>query len=62
MPLQMFAIVASLAMAWVSDRTRIRWAVNCFQALMAIVGLLIILYAKPPGVRYFGYILQSLTL
>lgn len=44
-------------MAWVSDKFRIRWAVLCFQAMTAIVGLLVILYAGPPGVRYFGLFL-----
>lgn len=29
----------------------------CFQAIVAAVGLLIVAYAKPPGVRYFGLFL-----
>ena len=29
----------------------------CSQCLVAVVGLLIVLYAKPPGVRYFGLFL-----
>ena len=53
-PPYVFAIICSLAMAYVSDKFRIRWPVLCFQAATAIVGLLIILYAGPPGVRYFG--------
>ncbi|KAF2018172.1 MFS general substrate transporter [Aaosphaeria arxii CBS 175.79] len=53
-PPYVFAIICSLGMAYLSDKLRIRWPVMCFQALMAIVGLLIILYAGPPGVRYFG--------
>jgi MFS family permease len=53
-PPYVFAIFASLAMAWVSDKYRIRWAILVFQALTGAVGLLIVMYPKPPGVRYFG--------
>ncbi|ETN39961.1 uncharacterized protein HMPREF1541_06188 [Cyphellophora europaea CBS 101466] len=53
-PPYVFAIIASLAMAYVSDKIRMRWPILCAQALTAITGLLIILYAGPPGVRYFG--------
>ena len=53
-PPYVFAIIMSLTMAWVSDKYRIRWPVLCAQSITAIVGLLIITYCKPPGVRYFG--------
>lgn len=53
-PPYVFAIIMSLTMAWVSDKYRIRWPILCGQSITAIVGLLIILYSKPPGVRYFG--------
>jgi MFS family permease len=53
-PPYVFAIIMSLTMAWVSDKYRIRWPILCGQSITAIVGLLIILYCKPPGVRYFG--------
>lgn len=46
-------------MAWLSDRFRIRWAVLIFQALTAITGLLIILYASAAGLRYFGLFLAT---
>lgn len=56
-PPYVFAVFASLAMAYVSDKVRMRWPIMCAQAIIAIVGLAIILYAKPPGVRYFGLFL-----
>ena len=56
-PPYVFAVFASLAMAYISDRIRIRWIIMCTQAVMAIVGLLIILYVPTPGVRYFGMFL-----
>lgn len=46
-------------MAKVSDIIRLRWPVLIFQALIAIAGLLIILYAQPAGVRYFGLFVAS---
>lgn len=58
-PPYVFAIVCSLAMAYVSDKFRTRWPVLCFQATVAIIGLLIILYAGVPGVRYFGIYLAT---
>ncbi|KAF1984844.1 pantothenate transporter [Aulographum hederae CBS 113979] len=56
-PPYIFAIIASLCCAWLSDKYRIRWAILCGQALVGIIGLLIVLYTKPPGVRYFGLFL-----
>jgi len=53
-PPYVFAIIMSLLMAWVSDKYRIRWPILCAQSITGIIGLLIILYTKPPGVRYFG--------
>ncbi|CAG8961792.1 hypothetical protein HYFRA_00006335 [Hymenoscyphus fraxineus] len=54
-----FTIIASIAMAWVSDKSRKRWPIMIAQALITIVGFLIILYAKPPYVRYFGLFLAA---
>jgi len=51
------AMIFSLTMAWLSDKIRIRWPIMCTQCLVAVVGLLIVLYAKLPGVRYFGLFL-----
>ncbi|KAL2816879.1 major facilitator superfamily domain-containing protein [Aspergillus granulosus] len=53
-PPYLVAVVLSLLMAWISDKFRVRWIVLCVQSVTAIVGLLITLYATPPGVRYFG--------
>jgi MFS family permease len=58
-PPYVFAIIASIAGAWVSDKIRLRWPVMVFQALTAIVGLLLVLYTSPPGVRYFGLFLAT---
>ncbi|KAK4495208.1 hypothetical protein PRZ48_013537 [Zasmidium cellare] len=58
-PPYVFAIIASISAAWVSDKIRLRWVILNFQALVAIIGLLIILYTKPPGVRYFGMFLAT---
>ncbi|CEL07812.1 hypothetical protein ASPCAL10966 [Aspergillus calidoustus] len=53
-PPYLVAVVLSLLMAWISDKFRVRWVILCTQSVTAIVGLLITLYAVPPGVRYFG--------
>ncbi|KAF2738876.1 retrograde regulation protein 2 [Polyplosphaeria fusca] len=58
-PPYLFAVFASLGFAWVSDKLKMRWPVLIAQSLTAIVGLLIILYTKPPGVRYFGLFLAT---
>lgn len=44
-------------MAWVSDKIRMRWPILIGQSLTCIVGLLIIMYAGPPGARYVGLFL-----
>ena len=57
-PPYLFAIIASLAMARVSDKYRIRWPILCFQAIVGATGLLILLYAiQEPYVQYFGLFL-----
>jgi MFS family permease len=55
----MFAIIASLTGAWISDKIKLRWPILIAQSLTAVVGLLIILYTKPAGVRYFGMFLAT---
>ncbi|QDS73142.1 hypothetical protein FKW77_001768 [Venturia effusa] len=61
-PPYVFAIIASMTMAWISDKWRVRWAlllrsILCAQALFAIIGLLLILYVDVVGARYFGMFL-----
>ncbi|KAJ9608798.1 hypothetical protein H2200_006569 [Cladophialophora chaetospira] len=51
------AMIFSLTTAWLSDKIRMRWPIMCSACLVAVTGLLIVLYAKPPGVRYFGLFL-----
>jgi MFS family permease len=58
-PPYVFAIIMSLAFAWLSDKVKMRWPILCSQSIIAIIGFFIILYAKPPGVRYFGIFLAT---
>ncbi|KAF2787119.1 pantothenate transporter [Melanomma pulvis-pyrius CBS 109.77] len=58
-PPYLFAIIMSLGFAWLSDKIKMRWPILITQSVTALVGLLIILYAKPPGVRYFGLFLAT---
>lgn len=44
-------------MAYVSDKIRMRWPILIGQSVTTIVGLLIIMYAGPPGARYVGLFL-----
>lgn len=53
-PPYVFAIIASITTAWISDKYQTRWPILVFHAVVAIIGLLIILYVPTPGVRYFG--------
>lgn len=36
-----------------------RWPILVGQSIIAIIGLLLVLYPKPPGVRYFGLFLAT---
>lgn len=58
-PPYVFTIFASIAGAWVSDKIKMRWPVMITQSAIGIIGLLVVLYAKPPGVRYFGLFLAT---
>lgn len=56
-PPYLFTVVMSILTAWLSDRMKLRWPFLCGHAAIGIVGLLVVLYAKPPGVRLFGVFL-----
>ncbi|PGH23922.1 hypothetical protein AJ80_01984 [Polytolypa hystricis UAMH7299] len=56
-PPYIFAIFPTLGMSWVSDKYRIRWPILCFQSIVALVGLIIVLYGGVPAFRYFGLFL-----
>lgn len=56
-PPYVFAIICSCISAYVSDKMRIRWPVMFFQAGVAIIGLLMVLYAGVPAARYVGLFL-----
>lgn len=56
-PPYVFATIMSLATAWLSDKLKIRWPIICVQCTVAVVGLVIMLYGKVPGFRYFGLFL-----
>ncbi|KAH7398589.1 major facilitator superfamily domain-containing protein [Pyrenochaeta sp. MPI-SDFR-AT-0127] len=58
-PPYVFTVFASLATSWLSDKIRMRYPILAGQAVIAIVGLLIVLYGGPPGVRYFGLFLAT---
>jgi MFS family permease len=58
-PPYIFTVFASLAGAWISDKIRMRWPILVGQSVVAIVGLIIVLYGGPPGVRYFGLFLAT---
>ena len=54
-----FTIFMGMAVAILSDKYKIRWPILCGQAMLIVVGLLIVLYGKLPGVRYFGLFLAA---
>ncbi|KAH6396683.1 hypothetical protein HBI14_190800 [Parastagonospora nodorum] len=58
-PPYVFTVFASLAGAWLSDKIRMCWPILIGQSVVAIAGLLIVLYGGPPGVRYFGLFLAT---
>lgn len=58
-PPYIFTVFASLATSWLSDKIRLRWPILVGQSLIAIVGLLLVLYPKPPAARYFGLFLAT---
>ncbi|PPJ59811.1 hypothetical protein CBER1_04326 [Cercospora berteroae] len=58
-PPYMFTIVATIIMAWLSDKIKMRWPIQNAHCIIGVVGLLIMLYPRPPGVRYFGLFLAS---
>ena len=57
-PPYIFTIIMGLVMAWISDKRQTRWPILCVQSVTCIVGLLIMLYGKLPGVQYFGLFLS----
>ncbi|KAF2129232.1 retrograde regulation protein 2 [Dothidotthia symphoricarpi CBS 119687] len=58
-PPYIFTVFASLATSWLSDKIRMRWPILVGQSVVAIVGLVIVLYGGLPGVRYFGLFLAT---
>lgn len=54
-----FLIIMSFTLGYLSDKYQTRWTIMVFQSVSAIVGLLITLYTKPVGVRYFGIFLAA---
>lgn len=47
-----FAVLVSFTLSWLSDRVKMRGPFVCGQALMSIVGLTMLAYAKEPAPRY----------
>ncbi|KAL1605513.1 hypothetical protein SLS59_003315 [Nothophoma quercina] len=58
-PPYIFTVFASLFTSWLSDRIRLRWPILVGQSIIAIVGLLLVLYPRPPAARYFGLFLAT---
>ncbi|KAF1846461.1 retrograde regulation protein 2 [Cucurbitaria berberidis CBS 394.84] len=58
-PPYIFTVFASLATSWLSDKIRLRWPILIGQSVIAIVGLVIVLYGGAPGARYFGLFLAT---
>lgn len=51
------AVISGMAFAIVADRIRMRGPIIVAQCLLTIAGLMLVAYAKPFGVRYFGLFL-----
>jgi hypothetical protein len=58
-PPYIFTVFASLFTSWLSDKIRLRWPVLVGQSVIAIIGLLLVLYPKSPAARYFGLFLAT---
>lgn len=58
-PPYIFTVFASLFTSWLSDKIRLRWPILVGQSVIAIVGLLLVMYPKPPAARYFGLFLAT---
>ncbi|KIW11731.1 hypothetical protein PV08_09003 [Exophiala spinifera] len=52
-----FTIFLGMALAIISDKYKTRWPVLCGQSMLTVLGLLIVLYGRLPGVQYFGLFL-----
>ncbi|KAJ4301406.1 hypothetical protein N0V90_003498 [Kalmusia sp. IMI 367209] len=53
-PPYLFTCITSLLFAFLSDKIKLRWPILISQSIIGAAGLLIVLYARIPGVRYFG--------
>ncbi|KAJ9626725.1 hypothetical protein H2204_009995 [Knufia peltigerae] len=53
-PPYLSTVILSIISAWLSDRTKLRWPFLCTQAVISILGLLLMLYVQSPAGRYFG--------
>lgn len=58
-PPVIFAVITAMAFAWFSDKYRVRSPAIATQALVCIVGLMIVAYGEKNGVRYFGLFLGN---
>lgn len=55
----MFAALVTWATAWVGDRYHVRSPIVVFNNLLMIIGLVLVAFVQPPGVRYFGIFLAT---
>lgn len=56
-PPYVFAVTVAMILAFCADKAKMRGPFIAAQAVMTIIGLLVVLYAKPTGARYFGVFL-----
>lgn len=56
-PPYVFAVTIAMILATVADKMKMRGPFIAFQAIMTTIGLLVVLYAKANGARYFGVFL-----
>lgn len=54
-----FSGILMLACGWVGDKYRIRGPIVIFNAILAIIGLVIMTWTRANGVRYFGIFLVT---
>ncbi|KAK7188036.1 hypothetical protein DPSP01_011921 [Paraphaeosphaeria sporulosa] len=58
-PPYVFGNILPFVVAYWSDKHKLRWPMLVSQSVSVIIGLLIAMYTKPPGVRYFGIFLAA---
>lgn len=58
-PPYIFGNIVPFIVAYFSDKHKLRWPMLVSQSISVMIGLLIAMYTRPPGVRYFGIFLAA---